>query len=149
MKISNVKTYLVEGIKYNWTLVRSKPMRHSGWAKRQTGPAHCLLKLLVNNRAICHRHDARRIDYIWTKIYRDMHWLGPVRSLLSAISALDIACGTLRARRSARQSMNCLGGNTRSDSVLCQLLVHDGDQLRTSYAQQAKETVAARFTALS
>jgi len=33
--------------------------------------------------------DARRIDYIWTKIYRDMNGSGQAGPLLSAISGVD------------------------------------------------------------
>ena len=41
MKISAVKTYLVEGIKYNWTLVKVETMpAFTAGARRPTGPVH-------------------------------------------------------------------------------------------------------------
>lgn len=40
MNISAVKTYLVEGIKYNWTLVKVETEAGiHGWGKLPTGPA--------------------------------------------------------------------------------------------------------------
>ena len=42
---------------------------------------------------------ATRSDYIWTKLYQDMNWLGQAGPLLPAISAMDIALRDLAGKR--------------------------------------------------
>jgi galactonate dehydratase len=68
MRITNVKTFLVEGIKYNWTLLKIET--DAGlhrWREATNWPGSPLVE------AACQHVwdfitglDARRIDYIWT-----------------------------------------------------------------------------------
>ena len=151
MKISNVKTFLVEGIKYNWTLVKVET-DHSihGWGEGTNWPGSPLVE------AAC-RHighfvmglDARRIDFIWTKIYRDMNWLGQAGPLLSAISAIDIALWDIKGKVLGVPIYELLGGAYRKQIELyANYWFIKGEHTAADYTQQAKEAVAQGFTAL-
>lgn len=79
MQITEVKTFLVEGIKYNWTLVKVETDAGiHGWGEGTNWPGSPLIE------AAC-RHageriiglDPRRIDFLWTKLYRDNALDGP------------------------------------------------------------------------
>ncbi|MCY3832359.1 MAG: mandelate racemase/muconate lactonizing enzyme family protein [Chloroflexi bacterium] len=151
MNITEVKTFLVEGIKYNWTLVKVETDAGiHGWGEATNWPGSPLIE------AAC-RHvgqfvlgmDARRIDYIWTKIYRDMHWLGQAGPLLSAISAIDIALWDIKGKALNTPVHNLLGGKYRERIQLyANYWFIDGGHSAESYAEQARETVEAGFTAL-
>ena len=151
MKISNVKTYLVEGIKYNWTLVKVETDAGIyGWGEATNWPGSPLIEAACQHIGqFVIGQDARRIDYIWTKIYRDMHWLGQAGPLLSAISALDIALWDIKGKALGAPVYELLGGKYRERIQLyANYWFIDGDHSAASYARQAKETVAAGFTAL-
>ena len=93
MRITKLRTWLVEGIKYNWTLIKLETEDGlTGVGEATNWPGSTMVE------AACEavgRHivgeDSRRIDFLWTKCYRDMNWLGQAGPLLSAISAVDIA----------------------------------------------------------
>lgn len=125
MKITAVKTFLVEGIKYNWTLVKVETDSGiHGWGEATNWPGSPLVEAACQHVGqFVIGHDARRIDFLWTKIYRDMNWLGQAGPLLSAISAIDIALWDIKGKaldllRTARRRL------PQADSALCQLLVH-------------------------
>ncbi len=151
MKITDVKTYLVEGIKYNWTLIKVETDEGiHGWGEATNWPGSPLIEAACQHVGLfVIGMDARRIDYIWTKIYRDMHWLGQAGPLLSAISAIDIALWDIKGKALNAPVYELLGGMYRQRIQLyANYWFIDGDHSSASYAQQAKETVAAGFTAL-
>ncbi len=151
MKISAVKTYLVEGIKYNWTLVKVETDAGiHGWGEATNWPGSPLIEAACQHvGGFVLGLDARRIDYIWTKIYRDMHWLGQAGPLLSAISAIDIALWDIKGKALQAPVYELLGGLYRDRIQLyANYWFIDGDHSAASYARQAAETVAAGFTAL-
>ncbi|NLD71370.1 MAG: mandelate racemase/muconate lactonizing enzyme family protein, partial [Chloroflexi bacterium] len=100
MQITAVKTFLVEGIKYNWTLVKVETDTGlHGWGEGTNWPGSPLVEAAcrhVGERII--GLDPRRIDFVWTKFYRDMHWMGQAGPLLSAISAIDIALWDIKGK---------------------------------------------------
>lgn len=151
MKICNVKTYLVEGIKYNWTLVKVETDAGiHGWGEATNWPGSPLIEAACQHvgRSVIGM-DARRIDYIWTKTYRDMHWLGQAGPLLSAISAIDIALWDIKGKVLDAPVYDLLGGKYRDRIQLyANYWFIDGDHSPESYARQARETIAAGFTAL-
>lgn len=151
MKISAVRTYLVEGIKYNWTLVKVETDAGiHGWGEATNWPGSPLIEAACQHVGqFVTGMDARRIDYIWTKIYRDMHWLGQAGPLLSAISAIDIALWDIKGKALNAPVYELLGGMYRGRIQLyANYWFIDGDRSPDSYARQAKETVAAGFSAL-
>ena len=92
MKIRSTRTFLVEGIKYNWTLLKIETDDGLvGWGEATNWPGSPLIEAACRHIGdVIVGEDASRIDYLWTKLYRDMHWLGQAGPLLSAISAVDI-----------------------------------------------------------
>ena len=151
MKISAVRTYLVEGIKYNWTLVKVETEAGiHGWGEATNWPGSPLIEAACQHVGqFVIGMDARRIDYIWTKIYRDMHWLGQAGPLLSAISAIDIALWDIKGKALQAPVYDLLGGMYRERIQLyANYWFIDGDHSPGSYARQAQEAVAAGFTAL-
>ena len=151
MKITAVKTFLVEGIKYNWTLVKVETDAGiHGWGEATNWPGSPLIEAACQHIGqFVIGMDARRIDYIWTKIYRDMHWLGQAGPLLSAISAIDIALWDIKGKALNAPVYELLGGMYRGRIQLyANYWFIDGDASAASYARQARETVASGFTAL-
>jgi len=151
MKITEVKTYLVEGVKYNWTLVKVETDSGvHGWGEGTNWPGSPIVE------AAC-RHvgefvtglDPRQIDYIWTKIYRDLNWLGQAGPLLSAIAAIDIALWDIRGKMLGVPVYELLGGKYRDQILLyANYWFIDGTHSPEDYAQQAKQTVGLGFTAI-
>ncbi|MFA6546694.1 MAG: mandelate racemase/muconate lactonizing enzyme family protein [Limisphaerales bacterium] len=151
MKITRATTYSVEGIKYNWTLLKLETDAGiHGWGEATNWPGSPLVE------AAC-RHvggfvigkDARQIDFIWTKIYRDMNWLGQAGPLLSAISAVDIALWDIKGKALGVPVYELLGGAYRKKIQLyANYWFIEGGHTPEDYARQAHETVAEGFTAL-
>jgi len=151
MKITDVKTYFVEGIKYNWTLVKIETDAGiHGWGEATNWPGSQLVKAAwqhVGQTLI--GMDARRIDFIWTKLYRDMNWLGQAGPLLSAISAIDIALWDIKGKALDAPIYELLGGAYRQRIQLyANYWFIDGDHNADDYARQAKEVVQQGFSAL-
>ncbi len=151
MKIANVKTFLVEGIKYNWTLVKIETDAGvHGWGEATNWPGSPLIEAAcqhVGQRLI--GQDARQIDFIWTKLYRDMHWLGQAGPLLSAISAVDIALWDIKGKVLDAPVYELLGGAYRDRIQLyANYWFIDGEHRAEDYALQARAVMAQGFTAL-
>jgi galactonate dehydratase len=151
MKITNVNTFLVEGLKYNWTLVKIETDAGiCGWGEATNWPGSPLIEAAcrhVGNYII--GQDARRIDFLWTKIYRDMSWLGQAGPLLSAISAVDIALWDIKGKALNAPVYELLGGAYRKKILLyANYWFTGGKHSASDYSRQARETVAKGFTAL-
>jgi galactonate dehydratase len=151
MKITNCKTFFVEGIKYNWTLFKIETDAGvHGWGEGTNWPGSPLVEAACQHVGdFITGQDARRIDYLWTKVYRDMNWLGQAGPLLSAISAMDIALWDLKGKAAGMPVYQLLGGQYR---LKIQLYANywfiSGGHSPEDYARQAKETAALGFTAL-
>ncbi|MCX6924958.1 MAG: hypothetical protein NT154_17350 [Verrucomicrobia bacterium] len=151
MKISNVSTFFVEGIKYNWTFLKIETDAGiHGWGEATNWPGSPLIE------AAC-RHigdritglDARQIDFIWTKLYRDMSWLGQAGPLLSAISAVDIALWDIKGKALGAPIYELLGGAYRKKLLLyANYWFIGGGHSPDDYARQAKAAVAKGYKAL-
>ena len=74
MKIESVKTFVVEGVKYNWTFVKIETDAGlHGWGEATNWPGAPLVKAACEHCGqFIQGMDARRIDFLWTKLYRDM-----------------------------------------------------------------------------
>jgi galactonate dehydratase len=151
MKITNCKTFFVEGIKYNWTLFKIETDAGiHGWGEATNWPGSPLVEAACKHVGeFIVRQDARRIDYLWTKVYRDMNWLGQAGPLLSAISAMDIALWDIKGKATGQPVYQLLGGAYRSKIQLyANYWFISGDHTPEAYARQARETVDLGFTAL-
>ena len=152
MKITNTKTFLVEGLKYNWTLFKIETDSGiHGWGEATNWPGSPLIEAACKHVGdFIIGQDARRLDYLWTKVYRDMNWLGQAGPLLSAISAMDIALWDIKGKAAGMPVYDLLGGLYRKKVQLyANYWFTGGCHSPEDYARQAKETLAKCFTALN
>ncbi len=150
MRITDCKVWLVEGVKYNWTLIRINTDEGiTGIGEATNWPGSPLVEaacLHVAERII--GEDATRIDYLWTKLYRDMNWLGQAGPLMSAISAVDIALWDIAGKRAGMPVYQFLGGAYRKEILLyANYWFTQGDGSAQSYREQALAMKAQGFTA--
>src|SRR6478672_252309 len=149
--ITAVRTFLVEGIRYNWTLVKIETDSGiHGWGEATNWPGSPLVEAackFVGQQII--GADARQIDFLWTKLYRDMNWLGQAGPLLSAISGIDIALWDIKGKALGAPVYELLGGAYRRKILLyANYWFLDGDHTPADYARQARHVVERGFTAL-
>lgn len=151
MKITEVKVWLVEGVKYNWTLLKIYTDEgHVGVGEATNWPG----SPLVYHAA---RHagerivglDPMRTDFIWTKLYRDLNWVGPGGASLCAISGIDMALLDLKAKVLGVPLYQLLGGAYRTDILLyANYWFTGGGHSEADYVRQAKQVKEAGFTGL-
>lgn len=150
MRINRVKTWLVEGIKYNWTLVKvytDEGLTGIGEATNWPG-SPLVFEACKYIGQILVGEDASRIDYIWTKLYRDMNWLGQAGPLLDAISAIDIALWDIAGKRAGMPVYELLGGCYRKQIPLYANYWFLSPEGRPEdYARQARVMAANGFSA--
>jgi len=150
MKIEQVKTWLIEGLKYNWVLIKVFTDRGiTGIGEATNWPGSPLVEEACKFvGAILVGEDPTRIDYLWTKLYKDMNWLGQAGPLLSAISAVDIALWDIAGKRAGLPVYELLGGAYTKDILLyANYWFTRGSGSVQDYHDQAKEVVNAGFTA--
>jgi galactonate dehydratase len=151
LTITRVETFLVEGIRYNWTFVKIETDAGiHGWGEATNWPGSPLVEAaceFAGQQIVgC---DARQIDFLWTKIYRDMNWLGQAGPLLSAISGIDIALWDIKGKALGAPVYELLGGAYRRRILLyANYWFIEGDHTPEDYARQAKSAVERGFTAL-
>jgi len=151
MKITDVKVWLVEGVKYNWTLLKVyTDTGHTGVGEATNWPGSPIIEAAarhVGERVI--GLDPMRTDFIWTKLYRDLNWIGPGGASLCAISGLDMALLDLKAKVLGIPMYQLLGGAFRTEIQLyANYWFTGGDLTAESYSRQAGQVVAAGFTGL-
>ena len=151
MKIEKVEVWLVEGIKYNWTLLRvTADNGLTGVGEATNWPGSPLVYHAakhVSERII--GLDPSRIDYIWSKLYRDLNWLGPTGVMMCAMSGIDMALLDLKAKSLGIPCYELMGGAFRKEILLyANYWFIKGGHNSEDYARQAKEVVAEGFTGL-
>ncbi len=148
MKITDVKVWLVEGIKYNWTLLKIyTDTGHTGVGEATNWPGSPIIEAAARHageRVI--GMDPLRTDYIWTKLYRDLNWIGPYGASLCAISGIDMALLDLKARYYGMPVYELLGGAFRTEIPLyANYWFTDADFTADSYAKAARNVRDAGF----
>jgi len=151
LKITGVKVWLVEGVKYNWTLLKVfTDTGHTGVGEATNWPGSPIVEAAakhVGERVI--GLDPMRTDFIWTKLYRDLNWIGPFGASLCAISGLDMALLDLKAKVLGVPMYQLLGGAYRTEILLyANYWFTGGDHTCADYAAQAERVKAAGFTGL-
>ena len=116
MKIDKVDVWLVEGIKYNWTMLRViTDTGETGVGEATNWPGSPIVAAAarhVGERIV--GLDPLRTDFIWTKLYRDLNWIGPTGASLCAISGIDMALLDLKAKHYGMPLFELLGGAVRT-----------------------------------
>ncbi len=151
MKITDVKVWLVEGIKYNWVMLKIYTDEgYTGVGEATNWPGSPMIEAAAKHageRII--GMDPMRIDYIWTKLYRDLNWVGPFGASMCAISGIDMALLDLKAKVLGVPVYELLGGAFRKEITLyANYWFINGGHNEEDYAQQAKKVVEAGFTGL-
>jgi galactonate dehydratase len=151
MKITDVKVWLVEGVKYNWTLLKIyTDTGHTGVGEATNWPGSPIVYEAtkhVGERII--GLDPMKTDFIWTKLYRDLNWMGPFGASMCAISGIDMALLDLKGKVLNTPCYELLGGAFRKDILLyANYWFTGGGHNEQDYAAQAKKVVADGFTGL-
>lgn len=150
MRITDVKTWLVEGIKYNWVMLKiytDEGLTGIGEGTNWPGSPLILEACRHAGEAIV-GEDPTRIDYIWTKLYRDFNWMGQAGPVMSAISAIDIALWDIAGKRAGMPVYQLLGGAYRKRIKLyANYWFLGGEGTPEDYARQAAGVKAKGFTA--
>ncbi len=151
MKITDVKVWLVEGIKYNWTLLKIYTDEgYTGVGEATNWPGSPIIEaaaIHAGERII--GLDPMKTDYIWTKLYRDLNWVGPYGASMCAISGIDMALLDLKGKVLGTPCYELLGGAFRTEILLyANYWFINGRYNSTDYARQAKEVIAQGFTGL-
>ena len=151
MKIEKVEVWLVEGIKYNWTMLRiTADNGLTGVGEATNWPGSPLVYHAAKHlgeRII--GEDPRRIDYIWTKLYRDLNWLGPTGVMMCAMSGIDMALLDMKGKMLSVPCYELLGGAFRKKILLyANYWFIKGGHNPEDYARQAKEVVDKGFTGM-
>jgi galactonate dehydratase len=141
---------MVEGIKYNWVFLKlwtDEGISGIGEATNWPG-SPMILEACRHVAETLIGEDPTRIDYIWTKLYRDFNWLGQGGPLLSAISAVDIALWDIAGKRANMPVYELLGGAFRKRIKLyANYWFLKGSGTPEDYAEQAKSVKDRGFTA--
>lgn len=150
MRITQVKSWLVEGIKYNWVLIKiftDEGITGIGEGTNWPGSPMILEACRHAGEKIV-GEDPSRIDYLWTKLYRDFNWLGQAGPVMSAISAIDIALWDIAGKRAGLPVYQLLGGAYRTRIKLyANYWFLGGMGLPKDYANQAMRVKQLGFTA--
>lgn len=151
MKITEVKVWLVEGIKYNWTLLKIRTdTGHTGVGESTNWPGSPIIEAAtrhVGERII--GLDPMRTDFIWTKLYRDLNWVGPAGASLCAISGVDMALLDLKGKVLGVPCHELLGGAFRTELRLyANYWFTGGGHNEEDYARQALAVKEAGFLGL-
>lgn len=151
MKIIDVKVWLVEGVKYNWTLVKIyTDTGHTGVGEATNWPGSPIVfeaAKHVGQRII--GLDPMKTDFIWTKLYRDLNWIGPYGASMCAISGIDMALLDLKGKVLGVPCYELLGGAFRKEILLyANYWFTGGGHNPEDYARQAQAVKEAGFTGL-
>ena len=151
MKITEVKVWLVEGVKYNWTFLKVyTDAGYTGVGEATNWPGSPIIEAAakhVGERVI--GLDPLRTDFIWTLLYRDLSWIGPYGASLCAISGLDMALLDLKAKVLGVPCYQLLGGAFRTTLPLyANYWFLNGGHTPEEYAEQALNVKAQGFGGL-
>ena len=116
MRITNVKTWIVEGIKYNWVILKvftDEGITGIGEGTNWPG-SPLILEACRHAGETIVGEDPSRIEYLWTRLYRDFNWMGQAGPVMSAISAIDIALWDIAGKCAGLPVYKLLGGAYRT-----------------------------------
>ena len=151
MKITEVKVWLVEGIKYNWTLLKIfTDEGYTGVGEATNWPGSSVVEAAarhVGERVV--GMDPMKTELIWSTLYRDLNWIGPYGASLCGISGIDMALLDLKGKVLGVPCYELLGGAYRTAIPLyANYWFLGGGKNAEDYAQQAIKVKEAGFTGL-
>ena len=148
MKITDVKVWLVEGVKYNWTMLKVYTDEGvTGVGEATNWPGSQIIEAAAKEagqRII--GLNPMQTDFIWTKLYRDLNWVGPFGASMCAISGIDMALLDLKAKYLNVPIYELLGGAFRNRIRLyANYWFTGGNHTVKDYADQAQKVMAQGF----
>ncbi len=149
MKITDIKVYIMDAYRTNWTFIKVETDEGLyGWGEASLGTQEMALKGCVEDlkRLIVGR-DPMQIEKMRFEVYRDIYWKGgPV--LMSAISGIEMAMWDIVGKYFNTPVYNLFGGKMRDRVKMYANGWFSGATTAEEFAQKAKETVALGVKAL-
>ena len=149
MKITDIKVYIMDAYRTNWTFIKVETDEGLyGWGEASLGTQEMALKGCVEDlkRLIVGRNPLE-IEKMRFEVYRDIYWKGgPV--LMSAISGIEMAMWDITGKYFNTPVYNLFGGKMRDRVKMYANGWFSGSKTPENFAQKAKETVALGVKAL-
>ena len=149
MKITAVKTFVMDAFRTNWTFVKVETDEGLyGWGEASLGTQEGALTGCVEDlkRLIVGR-DPREIERMCFEVYRDIYWKGgPV--LMSAISGIEMAMWDITGKYFNAPVYALMGGKMRDSVRMYANAWFVGARSPEEFAAAARKTAALGVTAL-
>lgn len=149
MKITDVKTFIMDAYRTNWTFVKVETDEGlAGWGEASLGTQEFALAGCINDlkRLIVGR-DPLQIEKMRFEVYRDIYWKGgPV--LTSAISGIEMALWDIAGKYYRTSVAALLGGRVRDKVKMYANAWFTDCKAPEEFAACAKKTVALGVKAL-
>ena len=149
MKITDIKTYIMDAYRTNWTFVKVETDEGIyGWGEASLGTQEMALSGCVEDlkRLIIGRNPFE-IEKMRFEVYRDIYWKGgPV--LMSAISGIEMAMWDIMGKALNVPVYTFFGGKMRDRVKMYANGWFSGSKTPENFAKKAKETVALGVKAL-
>ena len=149
MKITDVKTYIMDAYRTNWTFVKVETDEGLyGWGEASLGTQELALTGCVEDlkRLVVGRNPLE-IEKMRFEVYRDIYWKGGA-VLMSAISGIEMACWDIMGKYFNTPAYTFFGGKIRDKVKMYANGWFSGAREPEEFAQKAKETVALGVKAL-
>ena len=149
MKITDIKTYIMDAYRTNWTFIKVETDEGIyGWGEASLGTQEMALSGCVEDlkRLIIGRNPFE-IEKMRFEVYRDIYWKGgPV--LMSAISGIEMAMWDIMGKALNVPVYTFFGGKMRDRVKMYANGWFSGSKTPENFALKAKETVALGVKAL-
>ena len=149
MKITDIKTYIMDAFRTNWTFIKVETDEGIyGWGEASLGTQEMALSGCVEDlkRLIIGRNPFE-IEKMRFEVYRDIYWKGgPV--LMSAISGIEMALWDIMGKALNVPVYTFFGGKMRDRVKMYANGWFSGSKTPENFAAKAKETVALGVKAL-
>ena len=149
MKITDIKTYIMDAFRTNWTFIKVETDEGLyGWGEASLGTQEMALSGCVEDlkRLIVGRNPLE-IEKMRFEVYRDIYWKGgPV--LMSAISGIEMACWDIMGKYFNTPCYTFFGGKIRDEVKMYANGWFSGAKTAEEFAEKAKDAVALGVKAL-
>ncbi|MDD5728886.1 MAG: galactonate dehydratase [Victivallales bacterium] len=149
MKITDIKVFIVDAFRTNWTFVKVETDAGlHGWGEASLGTQEMALSGCVEDlkRLVVGRNPLE-IERMCFEVYRDIYWKGgPV--LMSAISGIEMAMWDIAGKHFNCPVSALLGGKMRDRVRMYANAWFTGAITPDEFAAKARETVALGITAM-
>ena len=149
MKITDVKVYITDAYRTNWTFIKVETDEGLyGWGEASLGTQEMALKGCVEDlKRLVIGRDPLETEKLRFEVYRDIYWKGgPV--LMSAISGIEMAMWDIKGKFFNTPVSTFFGGKIRDRVKMYANAWFTGAKTPEEFAAKAKETVALGVKAM-